>query len=139
MAPARSDQGQARQRGEAEAGRLRDWEDADAAEGGVCSRRGDGRRERARERAAGPPSVRAEIRHQISLVERELATDLALLPGTDKWSGEDLRLVSGLIVTAMVATAEELVESPAEAEQICRIARRRLLMVLVGALQWESR
>ncbi len=93
----------------------------------------------ARERAAGPPSVRAEIRHQISLVERELATDLALLPGTEKWSGEDLRTVSGLIVTAMVATAEELVERPAEIDEICRIARRRLLMVLVGALRWESR
>ena len=93
----------------------------------------------ARERAAGPPSVRAEIRHQISLVERELATDLALLPGTEKWSGDDLRMVSGLIVTAMVATAEELIERPDEAEEICRIARRRLLMVLIGALHWESR
>lgn len=92
----------------------------------------------ARERAAGPPSVRAEIRHQISLVERELATDLALLPGTEKWSSEDLRMVSGLIVTAMVATAEELIDRPAEAAEISRIARRRLLMVLIGALQWES-
>ena len=92
----------------------------------------------ARERTAGPPPVRAEIRHQISLVERELATDLALLPGTEKWSSEDLRMVSGLIVTAMVATAEELVERPAEADEISRVARRRLLMVLIGALHWES-
>ena len=36
----------------------------------------------ARERAAGPPVVREEIRHQIELFERELATDLARLPGT---------------------------------------------------------
>ncbi len=40
----------------------------------------------ARERAAGPPGVREAIRHQIELFERELATDLARLPGTDSWS-----------------------------------------------------
>ena len=62
----------------------------------------------ARERAAGPPSVREAIRHEIELCERELATDLARLPGTDAWSAEDLRVLSNLIVTAMVATAEQL-------------------------------
>ena len=40
----------------------------------------------ARERAAGPPVVREAIRHQIELFERELATDLARLPGTERWS-----------------------------------------------------
>ena len=62
----------------------------------------------ARERAAGPPSVRDAIRHEIELCERELATDLARLPGTDTWSAEDLRVLSNLIVTAMVATAEQI-------------------------------
>ena len=62
----------------------------------------------ARERAAGPPAVREAIRHEIELCERELATDLARLPGTDAWSAEDLRVLSNLIVTAMVATAEAI-------------------------------
>src|SRR5688500_5147788 len=61
----------------------------------------------ARERAAGPPAVREAIARQIELFERELAADLALLPGTAaRWSGEDLRVLSNLIVTALVATAE---------------------------------
>ena len=53
----------------------------------------------ARERVAGPPAVRAAIRHQIDLVERELATDLARLTDPAHWSTEDLRVLSNLIVT----------------------------------------
>src|SRR3954470_23098576 len=65
----------------------------------------------ARERAAGPPGVRDAIRHQIELFERELATDLARLPGTDTWSPEDLGVLSNLIVTAMVSTAESILSA----------------------------
>jgi AcrR family transcriptional regulator len=95
----------------------------------------------ARERAAGPPAVRTAIRHQIELFERELATDLDRLPGTDPWSAEDLRILSNLIVTAMVATAEAVLSagSAAAEEQIVQTARTQLRMVLVGALSWHSR
>jgi AcrR family transcriptional regulator len=96
----------------------------------------------ARERAAGPPSVRDAIRHEIELCERELATDLARLPGTDRWTAEDLRVLSNLIVTAMVATAEQLIVAagrPAAEKQIAETARTQLRMVLVGALNWQSR
>ena len=93
----------------------------------------------ARERAAGPAVVREEIRHQIELFERELATDLARLPGTDAWSPEDLRVLANLIVTSVVATAEQIVARPdAEAEVVAR-ARTQLRMVLIGALNWRSR
>jgi AcrR family transcriptional regulator len=92
----------------------------------------------ARERAAGPPGVRTEIRHQIELFERELATDLDRLPGTDPWSADDLRILSNLIVTAMVATAEALLSAgEAAAEPIAETARTQLRMVLVGALNWR--
>lgn len=96
----------------------------------------------ARERVAGPPTVRAAIRHEIELCERELATDLARYPGTREWSAEDLRMLSGLIVTAMVATAEALIaaEHRVDAEkQVAETARTQLRMVLVGALNWQSR
>jgi AcrR family transcriptional regulator len=96
----------------------------------------------ARERAAGPPSVREAIRHEIELCERELATDLARLPGTDSWSAEDLRVLSNLIVTAMVATAEQIMETagrPDAEKQIAENARTQLRMVLIGALNWRSR
>jgi AcrR family transcriptional regulator len=94
----------------------------------------------ARERAAGPPAVRVAIRHQIELFERELATDLDRLPGTDPWSAEDLRILSNLIVTAMVATAEAVLSAGTTAaeEQIVQAARTQLRMVLVGALSWRS-
>jgi len=93
-----------------------------------------------RERAAGPAGVRTAIRHQIELFERELATDLDRLPGTDRWSADDLRILSNLIVTAMVATAEALVSAgtPAAEEQIVAAARTQLRMVLVGAVNWRS-
>jgi hypothetical protein len=96
----------------------------------------------ARERAAGPLSVREAIRHEIELCERELATDLARLPGTDAWTAEDLRVLSNLIVTAMVATAEQLIVAagrPGTEKQIVENARTQLRMVLVGALNWQSR
>lgn len=96
----------------------------------------------ARERTAGPPAVRDAIRHEIDLCERELATDLARLPGTDAWSGEDLRILSNLIVHAMVSTAEALIaaaDRPALAQQIADTARTQLRMVIIGALQWRSR
>ena len=96
----------------------------------------------ARERAAGPLSVREAIRHEIELCERELATDLARLPDTDAWSAEDLRVLSNLIVTAMVATAEQIMVvagRPAAEKQIVENARTQLRMVLVGALNWRSR
>ena len=94
-----------------------------------------------RERAAGPPGVRGAVRHQVELAERELATDLARLPGTDQWSSEDLRVLSNLIVTAMVATAESIIEAGGRAsaeKQVAETARAQLRMVIIGALNWRS-
>lgn len=94
----------------------------------------------ARERAAGPTLVREEIRHEIELFERELATDLARLPGTDTWSADDLRVLSNLIVTSVVATAEQIISARPDAEaDIVDRARTQLRMVLIGALNWRSR
>ncbi len=95
----------------------------------------------ARERSAGPPSVRAAIRHEIEQCEHDLASDLARLPGTDTWSPEDLRTVSQLIVTAMVATAEDLVhtgDDQAAEQRVADTARTQLRMILIGALNWSS-
>jgi AcrR family transcriptional regulator len=96
----------------------------------------------ARERAAGPPAVREAIRHEIELCERELALDLARLPGTEPWSADDLRVLSNLIVSAMVATAESILETaqrPEEEARVVATARTQLRMVLIGALHWRSR
>jgi AcrR family transcriptional regulator len=94
----------------------------------------------ARERGAGPLVVREAIGHQIELFERELAMDLARIPGIEPWSSEDLQVLSNLIVTQVVATAERILASRPEAEPaIVEQARKQLRMVLVGALNWRSR
>ncbi|WP_328827913.1 TetR family transcriptional regulator [Nocardioides acrostichi] len=96
----------------------------------------------ARERTAGQPSVRDAIRHEIELCELELATDIAKLPAVaDDWSTDDLRILSGLIVTAMVSTAEQVISGHgrrAVEERTAEVARTQLRMVLIGALQWRS-
>ncbi len=95
----------------------------------------------ARERTAGPPAVKARIRHEIELCERELATDIARLPGTDHWSAEDLQVLSSLIVTAMVGTAEAMADAggrPDAEKRVSDAARTQLRMVLIGALNWRS-
>lgn len=96
----------------------------------------------ARERIAGPPPVREAIRHGIELIERELATDIARLPGTESWSAEDLRILANLIVTSMVSRAEQIVVAAGRRtseDQLAATARTQLRMVLVGALHWRSR
>ena len=82
----------------------------------------------------------AAIRHQIELVERELATDLARLTDPSRWSTEDLRVLSNLIVTLMVGATETIVNARPEARPaILETARTQLRMMLVGAVGWQSR
>jgi len=93
----------------------------------------------ARERSGGSAVVRTAVRQEFALFERELATDLARLP-MEHWSAEDLQILSRLIVVAMIAVAEEILESPErERAAIRQRARTELLIVIVGALNWRSR
>ncbi|OIJ24510.1 TetR family transcriptional regulator [Nocardioides luteus] len=94
----------------------------------------------ARERVAGPRSVREAIRREIELCERELATDLALMTGTDTWTAKDLHVLSSLFVTVLVATAEQIVSTarPEQEEQIVATVRTQLRMLLIGVYQWRS-
>jgi AcrR family transcriptional regulator len=96
----------------------------------------------ARERFGGVAVLRHAIRTEIRLFESDLATDLARLPYLDRWTGEDLRLLAGLMVNAMVSTAEAILDAPpkdraAEAE-IIATARRQLRMITLGVPEWRS-
>jgi AcrR family transcriptional regulator len=96
----------------------------------------------ARERVGGLPAVRDAIRHELGLFERELALDVARLPGVSEWSPEDLRVLANLIVGSMVGTAEALITTPVnrpdlEAE-VVRTAELQLRMVVIGAANWRS-
>jgi AcrR family transcriptional regulator len=96
----------------------------------------------ARERFGGVAALRNAIRVEIRLFASDLATDLARFPYLDRWSTEDLQLLAGLMVNAMVSTAEAILDAPptdptAEAE-IMTIARRQLRMITLGVPQWRS-
>ncbi len=96
----------------------------------------------ARERFGGVASLRHAIRTEIRLFSSDLATDLARLPDLERWSGEDLQLLAGLMVSTMVGTAEALLDAPAgdaaaEAE-VAATARRQLRMITLGAPHWHS-
>ena len=96
----------------------------------------------ARERFGGVAALRYAIRSEIRLFASDLATDLARFPYLDRWSTEDLQLLAGLMVNAMVSTAEAILDAPphdptAEAE-IIATAKRQLLMITLGVPNWRS-
>ena len=96
----------------------------------------------ARERFGGVAVLRHAIRGEIRLFASDLASDLARFPYLERWSSEDLQLLAGLMVNAMVATAEAILDAPpddpvAEAE-IIATARRQLQMITLGVPQWRS-
>lgn len=95
-----------------------------------------------RERSSGVPAVRNAIRTEIRLFASELATDLARFPYLRDWSTEDLTMMAGLLVNAMVATTESLLDappdSPAAESEIRRLAEKQLRLVALGVLQWRS-
>ena len=92
----------------------------------------------ARERTAGPPRVREAIRHEIELITRELATDIARSGAAEHYSSKDIGLLADLIVSFVVTMAERLVEDPDSEERTLADARTQLRMLLVGALGWRS-
>ena len=93
----------------------------------------------ARERVAGPPRVREAIDHEIALITRELATDIARTGAAEQYSSADIALLADLIVSFVVTMAERLVDDPDSEARTLDQARTQLRMLLVGALNWRSR
>jgi AcrR family transcriptional regulator len=96
----------------------------------------------ARERFGGVGALRQAIRSEIRLFSSELATDLTRFPYLNTWSTEDLQMMAGLIVNAMVSTAEEILDVPidnAEVEdEIVRTVEKQLRLVALAAPHWRS-
>ena len=95
----------------------------------------------ARERVAGPAPVRKAVRRQLELIERELATDIARVPGAGNWSGDDL-LVLGQPAGQRHALPRRGARPGPRAggrrPPGQSTARRQLHIVLIGALNWDS-
>lgn len=93
----------------------------------------------ARERTAGSPRIREAINHEIELITRELATDIARSGAAEHYSSTDIALLADLVVSFVVTMAERLVDDPDAEAQTLDQARTQLRMLLVGALNWRSR
>jgi AcrR family transcriptional regulator len=95
-----------------------------------------------RERYGGISVVRQAIRRELRLFVSELATDLIRFPDFSRWSTEDVRMVAALIVNAMFATAEAILDVPAERPEaeteIIQTAEKQLRLVLLAVPHWRS-
>jgi hypothetical protein len=87
-------------------------------------------------------ALRQAIRSEIRLFSSELATDLARFPYLSTWNTEDLHMMAGLIVNAMVSTVEEILDMPADSpeveDEIVRRVERQLRLVAVAVPHWRS-
>ena len=96
----------------------------------------------ARERFGGVGALRQAIRSEIRLFSSELATDLTRFPYLNTWSTEDLQMIAGLIVDAMVSTAEEILDVPIDSaeveDEIVRTAEKQLRLVALATPHWRS-
>lgn len=96
----------------------------------------------ARERNSGVPALRRAIRSEIRLFSSELATDLARCPHLQAWSSQDLRMLAALMVGAMVATVEALLDAPGEdalaEHEIVAIAEAQLRLIMLAIPHWRS-
>jgi hypothetical protein len=97
----------------------------------------------ARIRATPNNVLRHAVRAEIRLFVSELATDLSRFPILSQWTTDDLQMLAGLIVTAMIATVEVLLDapedSPAADAEIARTAQRQLRLIVLAIPSWRSR
>lgn len=94
-----------------------------------------------RERFSGVTVLRYAIRTEIRLITSELATDLARFPAFSAWSAEDLKILAGLFVNAMIVTAEAIEDAPDNETlaEIKHVAVKQLRMIAVAAGGWRSK
>jgi AcrR family transcriptional regulator len=96
----------------------------------------------ARERFGGVVALRQAIGVEIRLFASDLASDLARFDYLDRWSTEDLQLLAGLMVNAMVSTAEAILDAlpkdPTAEAEIVATAERQLRMIALAVPQWHS-
>ncbi len=95
-----------------------------------------------RERFGGVAALRVAIRSEIRLFASELATDLARFPYLSAWSTEDLQMMAGLIVHAMVSTTEAILDAPLDSaqaeEEAIRNAEKQLRLITLGVPLWQG-
>ena len=94
------------------------------------------------ERAGGSRILRLAIRNEVSHFTHEMAQDLRRLGAYEGLSTSSLQMICGLIVTAMLGAAPEILDLPAgqpllEAEMTEDFVRQ-LQLILLGASCWRD-
>ncbi|MFI9271044.1 TetR family transcriptional regulator [Kitasatospora sp. NPDC052896] len=94
----------------------------------------------ARERHGGVQPVRAAITAELDVFTTEVATALGTQPASGDWSDSDLRMLAGLYVEHLVATAAAFLEAPTDqpeaARRIADTARDQLRLISIGRRHW---
>lgn len=97
----------------------------------------------AKERVSGSSSVRLAIRKEVRLWTSELAADLAPFPRLKGFNGDDLRMMAGLVVNAMMGATELILDADlndaAELGRIHTLAQKQLMLIFLGSAQWKSK
>jgi AcrR family transcriptional regulator len=93
----------------------------------------------ARERHGGVRRLRRAINRELQLFADELAIDLAALPGVDRWTTQDRRMLAGLITETIIRMVAELLEVGPDGErEIVDRTRRQLVFISLGVPSWTS-
>src|SRR5580698_4008526 len=71
----------------------------------------------ARERYGGVRRLRRAINRELQLFADELAIDLVAMPGVDRWTIEDRRMLAGVITETIIRMVAELLEVGPDEEQ----------------------
>jgi AcrR family transcriptional regulator len=96
-----------------------------------------------RERYGGVGAVRRAIGTELRLFTSELSVDLARLTGGYDWTADDLDMAASLMVSAMLVTVMDLLESdprhPEDAVALLDKAERQLRLIALGIGAWRSK
>jgi hypothetical protein len=93
----------------------------------------------ARERYGGVRRLRRAINRELQLFADELAIDLVAMPGVDRWSTDDRRMLASLITETIIRMVAELLEhGPDEEIEIVERTKRQLQLISLGVTVWRS-
>ncbi|MFF7636178.1 TetR family transcriptional regulator [Kitasatospora sp. NPDC008050] len=96
----------------------------------------------ARERHGGVRRVREAIAAELAAFTDETAAALGTQPQSAGWRAADLRMLAGLYVEHLVATAAALLEAPANSpaaeRRIAALARDQLRLISLGRRHWPA-
>lgn len=94
-----------------------------------------------RERYGGVAAVRRAIDTELRLLTSDLAVDLARLTAGRPWSTDDLEMGAHLMISTMLASVVELLETGGRREterEILDRAERQLRLIALGMAAWRS-